>query len=646
MLGGFRATTKSYRSRPMRVFGDLAGPVVSTNTGADSVLEINEGKAMTVRDADSPGQVQAKQLQFDRYVLDLDRGCLLLDGNDIVLRPKTFAVLRYLIENCGRLVPKDELFAAVWPNLAVTDDVLVQSIGELRRALGDDGPRLIKTIPRRGYRFESDVSIVASMGQSSADDAPDSAAHRNVAQPEFVIGAHAPPAGSRIGLFALLALAVLLASGVLWSGAGTEWKFLNVLGYADRSAIKNPDIGTKPAIALLPFLNQSDDTAREYFADGLTQDIINALGRFSELTVMSWNAVFPYKGKPASPGEIARNLGVRYQVEGSVQQTGDRVRVNAQIVDADGRVLWSGRFDEAFADIFALQDKITTQIAGALAIRVTQIEQRRALAKPTQSLEAYDYVLRARPALQRPARANIAEARVVLRRAIELDPNYAAAYAELAETYHIAVSMGWAESPTAYLSRAEELANKALSLNDSEVRARIILGRIHIFYHRYERAKAELDRAIAINPNDADGLAGRGNVLMWLGQTDAALEVLEQAQRIDPDLNAIDRFALSLAYYLKRRYDAAIQQAELNLRETAGANFSRIVQAAAYAQQNRTEDATRVVTVIRRNDPAFEPQEFGTKFLNSVDLEHLRDGLRKAGLYAAEAGRLPSANDR
>ena len=247
-------------------------------------------------------------------------------------------------------------------------------------------------------------------------------------------------------------------------------------------------------------------------------------------------------------------------------------------------MLWSGRFDEALADLFALQDKITTQIAGALAIRVTQVEQRRVLAKPTESLEAYEYVLRARPALQRPTRADIVEARALLRRAIELDPNYAAAYAALAETYHIAVVMGWAESPADILSRAEEMANKALSLDDSDVRAHVILGRIHIFHQRYEQAKAEMDRAIAINPNDAHGLAGRGNILMWLGQTDAAIEALELAQRIDPELNAIDRFALSLAYYLKRRYDAAIEQAELNLRRTAGANFSRIVLAAAYAR--------------------------------------------------------------
>jgi len=292
-------------------------------------------------------------------------------------------------------------------------------------------------------------------------------------------------------------------------------------------------------------------------------------------------------------------------------------------------VLWSARFDEALADVFALQDNITTQIVSALAIRVAQIEQRRVFAKPTENLEAYDYVLRARPAFQRPTRANNVEARVLLRRAIELDPNYAAAYAALAETYHIGASMGWAESPTANLSRAEELAIKALTLDHSEVRARVILARVHIFHQRYKQAEAEIERAMAINPNDAQSLAGRGNILMWLGQTDAAIEALEQAQRIDPDLNAIDRFALGLAYYLKRRYDAAIELAELNLRETAG---SRIVLAAAYAQQNRTEDAARIVTEIRRIDPTFDAQEFGTKFLNAVDLERLRDGLRKAGL--------------
>jgi adenylate cyclase len=280
-----------------------------------------------------------------------------------------------------------------------------------------------------------------------------------------------------------------------------------------------------------------------------------------------------------------------------------------------------------------LQDKITAQIAQALAIRVAQIEQGRISTKPTESLEAYDCVLRARPALLHPARASIVEARTLLRRAIQLDPNYAAAYAALAETYHIAVAMGWAESPTEFLDRAEELANKALGIDGSEVRAHIVLGRIDLFHHRYEQAQAQLERAIAINPNDAGALAGRGNLLMWLGQTDAAIDSLEQARRIDPELNPIDRFALSLAYFLKRRYDAAIDQAELNLRETASANFSRIVLAAAYAEDDRAEDAARVAATVHTLDPTFDAREFGTKFLSPNDLEHLRDGLRKAGLF-------------
>ena len=352
-----------------------------------------------------------------------------------------------------------------------------------------------------------------------------------------------------------------------------------------------PNLAPKPAIAVLPLANQSDDSEREYFADGLTQDIINALGRFPDLTVMSWNAVFPYKGRSANPVEIARFVAVRFLVEGGVRQTGDRVRVNAQLVDTNGQVLWSASFDEALADVFSLQDKITTQIAGTLAIRVTQIEQRRVLTKPTESLEAYDYVLRARPALQRPTRANIVEARAFLRRAIVLDPNYAAAYAALADTYHVAPSLGWAESPTGWLARGR--GNGKQSAKSGRFRcAWPHCARAHpSFYHRYDQAKSEMDRAIAINPNNANGLAGRGNTLMWLGQTDAAIEALEQAQRIDPELNAIDRFALSLAYYLKGPNDAAIEQAELNLRKTTGANFSRIVLAAAYAQLGRFEDA-------------------------------------------------------
>ncbi|HEX6398748.1 MAG TPA: winged helix-turn-helix domain-containing protein, partial [Steroidobacteraceae bacterium] len=387
---------------------------------------------------------KAQRLVFDDYVLDLARGCLLREGREVTLRPKTFAVLRYLVEHMGELISKDTLLAAVWPNLIVTDDTLVQSIGELRRAFAEAGHEYITTVPRRGYRFETPrpADLVEPV--------------KRAFRWRWKYGIAVP-------------LSLVLIVFALWftmrpREAGTE---------AFASA--------RPAIAVLPFQNQND-SAREYLADGLTQDLISSLGRFSALSVMSWNAVAGYKGALAKPGEIARVLGVRYQVEGSVRYTEDRVRVSAQLVDAQGRVLWSSRFDESTADVFQLQDRMTREIAGALAIRVTQFEQRRVARKPTANFDAYDCVLRARPALQRPTRAGLVEARTWLRRAIELDPNYAAPHSALGDTFHAAVSMGWAESPDEYWTQVVEQANEALRLDAGDTRARILLGRRYIAY--------------------------------------------------------------------------------------------------------------------------------------------------------------------
>ena len=463
-------------------------------------------------------------------------------------------------------------------------------------ALGDTGARLITTVPRRGYRFEA------------SEVPPDRRKTRNrhLFRFRWIYGILAP-------------LAVALTVLVLW-----------LAGFWSDVPPAIPD--AKPAIAVLPFQHQGDDPAREYLADGLTQDLINSLGRFSALTVMSWNAVAGYKGEAVRPGEIARSLGVRYQVEGSVRYAGDEVRVSAQMVDSQGRVLWSARFEETPADVFALQDRITREIAGALAIRVTEFEQRRIATKPTESFDAYDYLLRARPALQRPSRAGIVEARELLRHAIALDPKYAAAHSALGETFHVAISMGWAESPDEYWKRVETHAGEALKLDASDVRARILMARRYLAYSRHLEAQTEIDRAIAINPNDPDALAGRGNILMWLGETDAAIESLELALRIDPELNDFDRFALTLAYYLKGRYTDAIEQAELNLRRNPGARFNEAVLAASYAQIGRNADAARVSEKVLQTDPMFDPATYGNKFLNPKDLAALRDGLRKAGL--------------
>ena len=541
--------------------------------------------------AENPPQ----RITFGRFVLDIGRGCLLVDGAEVPLRPKTFAVLRYLAERPGKLVSKDELFEAVWPGLIVTDDTLVQSIGELRRAMGDAGTRIITTVPRRGYRFDSEAA------------------------PPERRKARGPGALRWRWAYGILApLATAVAFVAIW---------LSTTRDVPESA---PD--ARPAIAILPFLNQSEDPAREYLADGLTQDLISSMGHFSELTVMSWNAVATYKGAVAQPGEIARVLSVRYQVEGSVRHSPDRLRVSAQLVDVQGKVLWSGRFDEASSDLFALQERITREIAGALAIRVTEQEQRRVAAKAPSSLEAYDLVLRARPALQRPTRAGIVEARALLRRALVLDPTYASAHAALGETFYAAISLGWAESPEQYWEQVTVHANEALKHDASHVHARVLLGRAHVAHNRYAEAELQLQRAIEINPNDAEALAGHGNVLLWLGRTPQAIENLTLALRIDPELNPFDRFALALAYYTSGRYREAIEQGEVNLVKTPDAIFNLAVLAAAYAQTHQEADVRRIVAEIKRRDPGFDALTYGTKFQDTRDLARLRQGLANAGL--------------
>jgi len=540
--------------------------------------------------------VMTQRLVFGRFVLDLARGNLYSGERELPLRPKTWAVLRFLAENPDRLISKEELFEAVWAGSVVTDDTLVQSIGELRRTLGDDGARMIVTVPRRGYRFVP----AAAPGE------------RRKAR-----GWHLLRFRWIYGILAPLLLAVTVAVILLMDAEAPA-----------------PAHGEKPAIAVLPFLFQGDDPQRAYLADGVTQDLIHSLGRFSALSVMSWNAVAELRGPAAIPGDVARTLDVRYQVEGSLRLAGDQVRVTAQLVDTQGRVLWSSRFDEPANDVFALQDRITREIAGALAIRVSESELARVAAQPPASFDAYDYVLRARPALQRPTRANIVEARDFLRRAIALDPHYAAAQSALGETFHVALSMGWAESPDEYWGRVAEHAGAALRLDANDARAHLLLARMHLSYARFAAARTEIDRAIEINPNDADALAGRGNILVWLGENAQAIESLELAQRLDPELNAFDRFALSVAYYLARRYDDSIENSELNLRRNPDAPFTRAILAAAYAESGRQADAQRVAADLRRSDPTFDGATFGNKFLNGRDLARLREGLRKAGLYS------------
>ena len=426
---------------------------------------------------------------------------------------------------------------------------------------------------------------------------------------------------------AAVAIALLISIGMIaWFA---PWGPTTERLAREGAALPLPD---KPSIAVLPFVNLSADPQQEYFSDGITNDIITDLSKFSSLFVIASNFVFAYKGKPVKIQNVGRDLGVRYVLEGSVQKVADKVRVNAQLIDATtGRHMWAERYERSLHDLFTVQDDIVQSIVGALAVKVAEVERERVMRKDTDSLEAYDYVLRGRAYLSRITRSDNLEARKMFKRAIELDPNYAAAYVGLGWTYRVAVGHGWTEFLNEALQKAQDLAEQALRLQDS-ADAHDLLGSIYLVRGRYELASQELEHAIALNPNDSDSLAGLGSVMLYTGKTNEAVQAIETALRFNPAINTDFLYELGIAYYLQTQYGKAIEILERGKAKNPNYAFIHAVLAAAYAQVGRPADVTREAEMVRRLDPFFEVASFGTKFRNHQDRERIAEGLRKAGL--------------
>jgi TolB-like protein/class 3 adenylate cyclase len=388
-------------------------------------------------------------------------------------------------------------------------------------------------------------------------------------------------------------------------------------------------------LAVLPFANQSDDAKRDYFSDGVTEDIINALGRFSGIRVAAYNAVRAYKAGGAGRDEVRRDLNVRYLVQGSVRQSGGRVRVGVELSDAaQGTQLWSDRYEGEGKELFEIQDRIVKDIAGALAVKLTSLEQRRAAAKPPQSMEAYDLVLRARELLLSSDRARNREARALLAQALQLSPNYAEAYAALAMAELQRALFGWIEDPAEAVRRAEDAASRALAIDDPGASARAlgVLGNLHTFTGKFDAALAEANRAIELNASDAVAYALRGGVLMWTGHIAESIAASETARRFDPRPNSEGVFNLAFAYYLAGRYADALALAEAELRRMPDLFFLHAIRAAAAAQLGNTEEARRAADDVRRLDPFFKVEQFGTRLVNPEHRAKAQEGLRKAGL--------------
>ena len=412
---------------------------------------------------------------------------------------------------------------------------------------------------------------------------------------------------------------------------------------AVRAATPQPAVATlavparlaeRTPVAVLPFKNLSPDTGQDFFVDGITEDIINALGRFSNLLVSAKSAGFQLKGRDVSPEEAGRALDVRYLVDGSVRRAGDRLRITVKLTEAaTGIHLWSDTYNAELKDIFAVQDQITERIVGLTAVNLTRLERERVSRKPTANLAAYEYVLRGHADLTNPTRSANHEAQTLFQSAIELDPNYAAAYAALGFAHHEAVVSGWTEFPDDEIARAEALAKKAQALDPATIRAYLLLANIGLYRRDYDRALAQVDHALAINPSDVECYQMRGNILQWSGKATEALPWLEGALRLGSS-SPVALVNIGFAKYFLSQYDGAIDALDRALARSPG-RVSQLnlhaVLAAAYARVGKQQDAERERGVIARLAPFFDAERFAAQFGTKVAREDMLAGLKAAG---------------
>jgi TolB-like protein/DNA-binding winged helix-turn-helix (wHTH) protein/cytochrome c-type biogenesis protein CcmH/NrfG len=570
-----------------------------------------------------------KILQFAGFTLDPNSASLSGTSGPLPLRPKAFDVLAYLIRHPGRVVTKDELIEAVWPDVFVTDNSLVQCISDIRAALQDDAQQVLKTIARRGYLFAAPVTEL----QPSLSPMPAAIA----APVDVSPGRQAPlpvQAGRKRAWQAALALVAIAGVGTAWWSWPTRpAEEAASSAPADAATVAAPALGSnRVAIAFLPLVDLGGPGDDAYFVDGLTEDIIAALGRFADLSVRAPNAVFAYRGKTLRPEDIGRELKVRYIAEGSVRRSADRLRIAIRLTDAaNGTLLWADQYDAERDQIFAIQDNITRHITGALAVRLTNVEQARAAAKPPSSLEAYDLVLRGRDFLARLSRASNSNARALFEQAAVLDPGYAGAYVGLGRVELAAVAIGWTADPAGALQRAESLGRKAIAIDEFDPAAHVLLGRAYVRLREYDRALDQLKAAVALNPSDPNSYAGLGDAMLWIGDIAGAIEALEVAVNLDPKLSTEDLFGLGTAYFLAGRHTDAIRTFERPIARNDANAFIYLMLAATYAEDGRVEQAGRAAAEARRLYPFFDLENFGTLFRNPEHRGKIIAALQKVG---------------
>jgi len=411
----------------------------------------------------------------------------------------------------------------------------------------------------------------------------------------------------------------------------------------DTKATPNPGargllpLPSKPSVAVLPFQNMSGDSDQEYFSDGISEDIITALSRVRQIFVIARNTTFTYKGKAVDVQAVARDLGVRYVVEGSVRKAANRVRITAQLIDGDtGNHIWAERYDRVLEDIFAVQDEITENVVAALGPELTSAEIQRARRKDPSNLDAWDCTMRAMWHYARVTRQDMEEARRLALRAIEMDSGAAAAFAVLALTHVRDAINGWSESVQQSISAAYEAGRNAVVLDDRDANAQRALGWANLLQRRFEDAFSRFETAIDVDPNNASTHGSLGVALAMIGRRDEAVKHIATAMRLSPR----DPFKYlwltwrGEAEFVEEKYDEAAEWARRSLQINPDFPSGLRLLAASLGQMGRIDEARAALEQLLRLVPGQTVETVRNQFLYKApeNMERYLDGLHKAGL--------------
>ena len=401
------------------------------------------------------------------------------------------------------------------------------------------------------------------------------------------------------------------------------------------------EVPERPSIAVLPFDNISGDPEQEYFSDGMTEEIITALSKVPKMFVIARNSTFTYKNKPVKIQQVGEELGVKYVLEGSVRKAGTRVRITAQLVDAQtGHHLWAERYDRELKDIFALQDEITYKILTALQVTLAEGEQARVWATRTDNLDAFLKYLQARRYFGLFTKEGYVFARQLAQEAISLDKKYSDPYVLIAWSHWSDGRFGWSESRPESFKQAYLAAQKAQALDDAHPGVHILLGGLHLYQRQFDEAIAEGQRALALGPNDAEIHAVMAHILRFAGRFEEAIVLIQKALRLQPSYTSWHLGELAMCYYYVGRHDEAIRLAEefFALAESRGEKFISYwyyaIVAMNYSRLGRDQEARKAAAEITRLFPEYS-LEWDRQFSVYKDPEHLErqhEDLRKAGL--------------